>query len=49
MGFLGDQVGVLRSITIAGVLIVAAFFLCRFTAPLSHRADSAQVSPTHPG
>ncbi len=34
VGFLGDQVGVLRSITIAGFLIAAAFFLCRFTAPL---------------
>ena len=49
VGFLGDQVGVLRSITIAGVLITAAFFLCRFTAPLRQPADSAQVSPAHPG
>jgi MFS family permease len=34
VGFLADQVGVLRSLSIAGVLIVAAFFLCRATAPL---------------
>jgi MFS family permease len=45
VGFLGDQVGVLRSITIAGFLIAAAFFLCRFTAPLPRPADSAQVHP----
>ena len=34
VGFLADQVGVLRSLSIAGVLIIAAFFLCRATAPL---------------
>ena len=34
VGFLADQVGVLHSITIAGILIAAAFVLARFTAPL---------------
>jgi predicted MFS family arabinose efflux permease len=34
VGFLADQVGVLRGLSIAGVLIIAAFFLCRATAPL---------------
>jgi hypothetical protein len=34
VGFLADQVGVLRSLSIAGVLIIAAFFLCQATAPL---------------
>jgi MFS family permease len=49
VGFLGDQVGVLHSITIAGFLIAAAFFLARFTRPLPRPAESAQVSPAHPG
>jgi predicted MFS family arabinose efflux permease len=34
VGFLADQVGVLRSLSVAGVLLIAAFFLCRATAPL---------------
>jgi predicted MFS family arabinose efflux permease len=34
VGFLADQVGVLRGLSVAGVLLIAAFFLCRVTAPL---------------
>ena len=34
VGFLADQVGVLRSLSVAGVLLFAALFLCRATAPL---------------
>jgi predicted MFS family arabinose efflux permease len=34
IGFLADQVGVLRSMSVAAALIVAAFFLCRATAPI---------------
>ncbi len=46
VGFLADQVGVLHSITIAGVLIAAGFVLCRFTAPLP---QSGEPGPGHPG
>ena len=35
IGFLGDHVGVLHSLSIAGVLLAAAFFLCSATAPIS--------------
>ena len=49
VGFLGDQVGVLRSLTIAGFLIAAAFFLARFTRPLTRPADRAPASPAHSG
>ncbi|MBO0785914.1 MAG: MFS transporter [Actinobacteria bacterium] len=34
IGFLGDQVGVLRAISVTGVLLAAALVLCRATAPL---------------
>jgi fucose permease len=34
VGFLSDRVGVQRGITLAGLLLVAAFFLARATAPL---------------
>jgi MFS family permease len=34
IGFLGDQVGVLRAISVSGVLLAAALVLCRATAPL---------------
>jgi predicted MFS family arabinose efflux permease len=34
VGFLADQIGVLRGLSIAGVLIIAAFFLSRAAAPL---------------
>ncbi|MGH3125252.1 MAG: MFS transporter, partial [Streptosporangiaceae bacterium] len=46
VGFLADQVGVLRSLTIAGFLIAAGFVLCRFTAPLPRPAGPG---PAHPG
>jgi MFS family permease len=46
VGFLADQVGVLRSLTIAGFLIAAAFVLCRFTAPLPRPGEPG---PAHPG
>lgn len=52
IGFLGDQVGVLRSITVTGVLVAAAFVLARFTAPLPRAAEREVASPAgppHPG
>jgi MFS family permease len=33
IGFLADRVGVLNALSAAGVLLAAAFFLCRATAP----------------
>ena len=52
IGFLADHVGVLRSITVAGILVAAAFFLARFTAPLP-RPDipvpAGQADPARPG
>jgi fucose permease len=35
VGFLGDHVGVLHSLSAAAVLLAAALFLCRATAPIS--------------
>jgi MFS family permease len=35
IGFLSDQVGVKHGLTAAAVLLAAAFFLCRATAPLA--------------
>jgi len=35
VGFLADQVGVLRGLSIAGVLLVVAFILCPVTAPIT--------------
>jgi fucose permease len=35
VGFLADQVGVLRGLSITGVLLVIAFILCPVTAPIS--------------
>jgi hypothetical protein len=35
IGFLADHVGVLRGLSVAGVLLVVAFLLCPVTAPLS--------------
>ncbi len=49
IGFLADQVGVLRSLTIAGILIAAAFVLARFTAPLPRSAGRGPADPPHPG
>ncbi len=34
IGFLGDHVGVLHSLSLAGVLLAVAFLLCPVTAPL---------------
>jgi MFS family permease len=49
IGFLADQVGVLRSLTIAGVLIATAFVLARFTAPLPRAAGPDAAEPPRPG
>ncbi len=49
IGFLGDHVGVLRGLSIAGVLLAAAFFLCRATAPLSPPAQDTHPGRAHPG
>ena len=35
IGFLADHVGVLRGLSVAGVLLIVAFLLCPVTAPLS--------------
>ncbi len=35
IGFLGDHVGVLRALSLAGVLLVVAFLVCPVTAPLT--------------
>jgi MFS family permease len=34
IGFLADRVGVLNALSASGVLLAAAFFLCRATAPV---------------
>jgi fucose permease len=39
VGFLGDHIGVLHGLSIAGALLVAAFILCRATAPIGGRPD----------
>ena len=41
VGFLGDHIGVLHGLSVAGVLLVAAFILCRATAPIGERPDPA--------
>jgi fucose permease len=38
VGFLADHVGVLRGLSVTGVLLVAAFALCPITAPISPSA-----------
>ena len=48
VGFLADQVGVLHSITIAGILIAAGFVLARFTAPLPRPAQRGTAGPAKP-
>ena len=35
IGFLADHVGVLRGLSITGVLLTVAFILCPVTAPIS--------------
>lgn len=49
VGFLGDRVGVLRSLSVAGVMLAAAFFICRVTAPPSPSAQDSYPGRTHPG
>ena len=53
IGFLADQVGVLRSLAVTGVLIATAFILARFTRPLpgrpARRARVISRSPRRPG
>ena len=39
IGFLADNVGVLRGLSVAGVLLIVAFLLCPVTAPLSPSGD----------
>jgi MFS family permease len=39
IGFLGDHVGVLHSLSVAGALLAAALVLCRATAPASPPSD----------
>ena len=48
IGFLADQVGVLRSITVAGILIAASLVLARFTAPLRRPGLPAPGGPLDP-
>ena len=38
IGFLGDHIGVLHSLSVAGVLLAAALILCRATAPANGTA-----------
>jgi fucose permease len=38
VGFLADHVGVLRGLSVAGVLLIVAFLLCPVTAPISPSA-----------
>jgi fucose permease len=46
IGFLADHVGVLHGLSIAGVLLAVAFFLCPVTAPL-RGTRSPELSPAH--
>jgi len=48
IGFLADHVGVLRGLSITGVLLAVAFMLCPVTAPISPSAP-APGSPPGPG
>jgi MFS family permease len=45
VGFLADQVGVLRGLSIAGVLLVIAFILCPVTAPISPSSPAGTQDP----
>jgi MFS family permease len=56
IGFLADHVGVLRGLSITGVLLAVAFVLCPVTAPISPSgpepggpADPRSNSPPGPG
>jgi fucose permease len=48
VGFLADHVGVLRGLSVAGVLLIVAFLLCPVTAPISPSAPESS-SPPGPG
>jgi MFS family permease len=48
IGFLADHVGVLRGLSVTGVLLVVAFMLCPITAPISPSAPEPG-SPPGPG
>jgi len=43
IGFVADRVGVLNALSVTGVLLAAAFFLCRATAPISQPACGADT------
>jgi MFS family permease len=47
IGFLGDHIGVLHSLSAAAVLLAAALFLCRATAPIGPLGSD--ISPPAPG
>jgi fucose permease len=42
IGFLADHIGVLRGLSIAGVLLIVAFLLCPVTAPISPSGEPAR-------
>ena len=46
IGFLADHVGVLRGLSVAGVLLIVAFLLCPVTAPISPSAPEPSGPPT---
>ena len=48
IGFLADRVGVLNALSAAGILLVAAFFLCRATAPVRQPLAGAGLSRSRP-
>jgi fucose permease len=45
VGFLADHVGVLRGLSVAGVLLIVAFLLCPVTAPISPSAPKPSGPP----
>ena len=45
IGFLADHVGVLRGLSVAGVLLIVAFLLCPVTAPISPSAPEPSSPP----
>jgi fucose permease len=50
IGFLADHVGVLRGLSVAGVLLIVAFLLCPVTAPISPSApEPSSPSGRGPG
>ena len=46
IGFLADHVGVLRGLSVAGVLLIVAFLLCPVTAPISPPAPEPGGPPS---